>query len=283
MPFDEVVAHLGEHRLRAAGSGRDGRRILGARRNPGRLLAGIAQAGAPRVLGRLVESIRRFDVETQRSVLKVEHCTLLPMLECPRPRGLWPPARVAGREAVPGEEGNLPGLGVSGAAGRAARGNAGGVDGQARGAVGRAVAAWRGRRRSCGNAWIGMPTRPFARPSGSSFAGRNWKSNSHRRRRSASPTWRWATRSRDADFHAAVDGVSRQHAGGGGRGPQASSSAAGARSSSRRPGANWSGWRTSSRNTRSPFNSGLSPPGAARPALWRNARTWPGPPPAPSW
>jgi transcription-repair coupling factor (superfamily II helicase) len=36
------------------------------------------------LFGDLVESIRRFDVESQRSVLKVEECTLLPLTEYPR-------------------------------------------------------------------------------------------------------------------------------------------------------------------------------------------------------
>ncbi len=36
------------------------------------------------LFGDLVESIRRFDVESQRSVLKVEDCTLLPLTEFPR-------------------------------------------------------------------------------------------------------------------------------------------------------------------------------------------------------
>src|ERR1051325_5009217 len=33
-----------------------------------------------------MESIRRFDVESQRSVLKLESCTLLPLTEYPKPR-----------------------------------------------------------------------------------------------------------------------------------------------------------------------------------------------------
>ncbi len=37
--------------------------------------------------GDLIESIRRFDVATQRSVLKLESCALLPLTEFPKPRG----------------------------------------------------------------------------------------------------------------------------------------------------------------------------------------------------
>ena len=42
----------GEHRLRAARAGGNGGRILGARRHPRRLLAGIAEAGAHRAVRR---------------------------------------------------------------------------------------------------------------------------------------------------------------------------------------------------------------------------------------
>src|SRR5205807_5612227 len=38
------------------------------------------------LFGDQVESIRRFDVESQRSVLKVEDCLLLPLTEYPRSR-----------------------------------------------------------------------------------------------------------------------------------------------------------------------------------------------------
>ena len=38
------------------------------------------------LFGDEIESIRRFEVESQRSVLKLESCTLLPLTEYPRPR-----------------------------------------------------------------------------------------------------------------------------------------------------------------------------------------------------
>ncbi len=41
------------------------------------------------LFGDQVESIRRFDVESQRSVLKIEECTLLPLTEFQRSRQLW--------------------------------------------------------------------------------------------------------------------------------------------------------------------------------------------------
>ena len=38
------------------------------------------------LFGDQVESIRRFDVESQRSVLKIEDCTLLPLTEYQKSR-----------------------------------------------------------------------------------------------------------------------------------------------------------------------------------------------------
>ena len=40
------------------------------------------------LFGDQVESMRRFDVESQRSVLKIEDCTLLPLTEYQKSRGL---------------------------------------------------------------------------------------------------------------------------------------------------------------------------------------------------
>ena len=90
VPFDEVVAHLAN--------------IGYARRDPVEMVGeysvrgGILDVFSPEspkpvrleFLGDLLESMRLFDVESQRSVLKVEHCTLLPMLECPKTPGSWP-------------------------------------------------------------------------------------------------------------------------------------------------------------------------------------------------
>src|SRR5438874_13183465 len=39
------------------------------------------------LFGDEIESIRRFEVESQRSVLKLESCTLLPLTEYPKPQG----------------------------------------------------------------------------------------------------------------------------------------------------------------------------------------------------
>ena len=56
--------------------------------------------------GDLVESMRRFDVESQRSILQIKEAALLPLLEYPKSRELFRElADVAGdRVAVPGEE-----------------------------------------------------------------------------------------------------------------------------------------------------------------------------------
>jgi transcription-repair coupling factor (superfamily II helicase) len=56
-------------------------------------------------LGDEVESMRRFDVETQRSVLKVEDCTLLPLLETPQSREVLATlGEMLGREEAQGGE-----------------------------------------------------------------------------------------------------------------------------------------------------------------------------------
>ncbi|HBY61490.1 MAG TPA: transcription-repair coupling factor, partial [Solibacterales bacterium] len=55
--------------------------------------------------GDLVESMRRFDVETQRSVLKTEDVTILPLVETPRSRAtlLELASHYDGHDIVPGE------------------------------------------------------------------------------------------------------------------------------------------------------------------------------------
>ena len=49
--------------------------------------------------GDLIESMRRFDVESQRSVLQIKEATLLPLLEYPKSRRTVPRARGACRRA----------------------------------------------------------------------------------------------------------------------------------------------------------------------------------------
>jgi transcription-repair coupling factor (superfamily II helicase) len=110
VPFDEVIAHL-----RSIGyEPRDPVEMVGEFSVRGGILD-VFSPEAPKpvrieFLGDMVESMRLFDVESQRSVLKVEHCTLLPLLEHPRSRDLVARLReLAGREPAPGEEETFPG------------------------------------------------------------------------------------------------------------------------------------------------------------------------------
>ena len=56
--------------------------------------------------GDLIESMRRFDVESQRSVLQIKETALLPLLEYPKSRKCSMKSRTCAGErvAVPGEE-----------------------------------------------------------------------------------------------------------------------------------------------------------------------------------
>ncbi len=94
VPFDEVIAHL----RRIGYQERDPVEMVGEFSLRGGILD-VFSPESPRpvrieFLGDLVESMRLFDVESQRSVLKVEQCVLLPLLECPKPA----------EEAAPGWE-----------------------------------------------------------------------------------------------------------------------------------------------------------------------------------
>jgi transcription-repair coupling factor (superfamily II helicase) len=109
-PFDEVAAHL-----RSVGyEQRDPVEMVGEFSVRGGILD-VFSPESPRparleFLGDLVESIRLFDPESQRSVLKVEQCALLPMAECPKSHELFARLRLlAGREAAPGEDEAFPG------------------------------------------------------------------------------------------------------------------------------------------------------------------------------
>jgi len=69
-----------------------------------------AEAAQPiriELFGDLIESIRRFDVETQRSVMKVAETTLLPLVEYPRSRELF--RQIAGETEVPSPGDAFPG------------------------------------------------------------------------------------------------------------------------------------------------------------------------------
>jgi transcription-repair coupling factor (superfamily II helicase) len=109
-PFDDVVGHL-----RSIGyQQRDPVEMVGEYSVRGGILD-VFSPESPRpvrleFLGDLIESMRLFDAESQRSVLKVEQCTLLPMTECPQTHELLASLReLAGREAAPGEDEAFPG------------------------------------------------------------------------------------------------------------------------------------------------------------------------------
>ena len=82
-----------------------------------------AEASKPvrmELFGDLIESIRRFDVETQRSVLKIAETTLLPLVEYPEVARRCC-GEIAEQMDVPEPRRSVSRLGVSGAAGAAAR------------------------------------------------------------------------------------------------------------------------------------------------------------------
>ncbi len=110
VPLDEVIAHLES--------------VGYERREPVEMVGeysvrgGILDVFSPEspkpvrvdLFGDQVESIRRFDVESQRSVLKIEDCTLLPLTEYQRSRQLLLRLGELMRDAdVPGRD--LPSLG----------------------------------------------------------------------------------------------------------------------------------------------------------------------------
>ena len=86
--------------------------------------------------GDLIESMRRFDVESQRSVLQIKETALLPLLEYPKSREVLHEIAELRRRARGRARRGVPGLGVLGAGGAAA--------------CGLALAAWRKTRSSSG-------------------------------------------------------------------------------------------------------------------------------------
>ena len=110
LPLDEVVAHLesiGYER-------REPVEMVGEYSVRGGILD-VFSPEAPKpvridLFGDQVESIRRFDVESQRSVLKIEDCTLLPLTEYQRSRALLVQLADLMREAdIPGRDLPPPG------------------------------------------------------------------------------------------------------------------------------------------------------------------------------
>jgi transcription-repair coupling factor (superfamily II helicase) len=110
LPLDEVILHL--------------QSIGYERREPVEMVGeyslrgGILDVFSPEadkpvridLFGDQVESMRRFDVESQRSVLKIEDCTLLPLTEYQKSRGLLMELGDLLRQAnIPGRDLPLPG------------------------------------------------------------------------------------------------------------------------------------------------------------------------------
>jgi transcription-repair coupling factor (superfamily II helicase) len=110
VPLDEVVAHLesvGYER-------REPVEMVGEYSVRGGILDVFSPETAKPVridlFGDLVESIRRFDVESQRSVLKVEDCTLLPLTEYPKSGSMLTQLHDLMRESdIPGRDLPPPG------------------------------------------------------------------------------------------------------------------------------------------------------------------------------
>jgi transcription-repair coupling factor (superfamily II helicase) len=110
VPLDELVAHLesiGYER-------REPVEMVGEYSVRGGILDVFSPEGGRPVridlFGDQVESIRRFDVDSQRSVLKVEECLLLPLTEFQRSRAIFAELGERMREAdLPGRD--LPPLG----------------------------------------------------------------------------------------------------------------------------------------------------------------------------
>ena len=104
LPLDDVVAHLesiGYER-------REPVEMVGEYSVRGGILDVFSPEAAKPVridlFGDTVESIRRFEVESQRSVLKIEECTLLPLTEYQKSRGLLVElGELAGASGPPGE------------------------------------------------------------------------------------------------------------------------------------------------------------------------------------
>jgi transcription-repair coupling factor (superfamily II helicase) len=115
LPLDEVIAHLesiGYER-------REPVEMVGEYSVRGGILDVFSpEAGKPvriDLFGDQVESMRRFEVESQRSVLKIEDCTLLPLTEYPKSRELLAELGELMRRAdVPGRDLPAPGMAFPG-------------------------------------------------------------------------------------------------------------------------------------------------------------------------
>ncbi len=109
-PLEELAAHLesvGYER-------REPVEMVGEYSIRGGILDAFPPEGAKPVriefFGDLIESMRRFEVDSQRSVVKIEQCTLLPLLEHPKSPELFAQlAGLLGPELAPGRGEPFPG------------------------------------------------------------------------------------------------------------------------------------------------------------------------------
>ena len=110
LPLDEVIAHLESIGYQR----REPVEMVGEYSLRGGILDVFSPEAAKPVridlFGDQVESIKRFDVESQRSVMKVEDCTLLPLTEYPKSHNLLAELGELVREAgLPGRDLPPPG------------------------------------------------------------------------------------------------------------------------------------------------------------------------------
>ena len=110
LPLDEVILHLQSIGYEK----REPVEMVGEYSLRGGILDVFSPESAKPVridlFGDQVESMRRFDVESQRSVLKIEDCTLLPLTEYQKSRGLLLELGELMRQAdIPGRDLPLPG------------------------------------------------------------------------------------------------------------------------------------------------------------------------------
>ena len=115
LPLEEVVAHLESIGYQR----REPVEMVGEYSVRGGILDVFSPESARPVridlFGDQVESIRRFDVESQRSVLKIEDCTLLPLTEYQKSRGVLVEVGELMREtALPGRDLPTPGEAFAG-------------------------------------------------------------------------------------------------------------------------------------------------------------------------
>ncbi len=110
LPLDEVILHLQSIGYQK----REPVEMVGEYSLRGGILDVFSPEAAKPVridlFGDQVESMRRFDVESQRSVLKIEDCTLLPLTEYQKSRGLLVELGELMRQAdIPGRDLPIPG------------------------------------------------------------------------------------------------------------------------------------------------------------------------------